>query len=320
MIKRIWSFYLIILGDKYSFSSIEYNRIKKIFPNIIHISYKEKSVSKSIAEITIALKKNDLIILNTQAVLHPKLITYLTNLEIHGIEYITIEHFLETYLQKCFITEELSTNTSFFEEIHRYSRFQYLQKRFVDYVSIFVLLIPTLIAIIYTKFKINQESPGTIFFKQERVGKKEKEFSCIKLRSMHQNSEKNGAVFATDDDPRTFPWGKYIRYKKIDELTQLWNVFIGEMHIIGPRPERKIWTNEFQKSIPYYGQRHLVAPGITGLAQIKYQYGAGKLDAKEKLMYDLYYIKNWSLKLELEIIWKTILFLFTKKREDLSNF
>jgi len=311
---------LIILGDKYSFSAIEYNRIKKHFPKIIHISYKEKTAKKSIDAISIALQTNDLIILNTQAVLHPKLITYLTELEIEGVKYITIEHFLETYLQKCFITEELSTNTSFFEEIHRYSLFQYIQKRIIDYLAIILLFIPTLIAMIYTKFRINKESPGNIFFKQARVGKKEREFSCVKLRSMHQNAEQYGAVFASDDDPRTFPWGKIIRYRKIDELLQIWNVFKGEMHLIGPRPERKIWTNEFQKSIPYYAQRHLVAPGITGLAQIKYQYGAGKLDAKEKLMYDLYYIKNWSLKLELEIIWKTILFLFTKKREDLSNF
>lgn len=311
---------MIILGDKYQFSTIEYNRIKKLFPKIIHISYREKTANKSIDEIKQALEKNDLIILNTKAVLHPKLITYLTNLEIHGVDYITIEHFLENYLQKCFITEELSTDTSFLEEIHRYSHCQYLQKRTIDYLGIIFLLIPTLIAIVYTKFKINKESPGDIFFKQTRVGKSEKEFRCVKLRSMHQNAEQHGAAFACDDDPRTFPWGKVIRYKKIDELLQIWNVLKGEMHLIGPRPERKIWTNEFQKSIPYYSQRHLVAPGITGLAQIKYQYGAGKLDAKEKLMYDLYYIKNWSLKLELEIIWKTILFLFTKKRKDLSNF
>ena len=173
---------------------------------------------------------------------------------------------------------------------------------------------------IYSKYRINNESPGKLCFKQMRVGRKEKEFCCVKLRSMHQNAEKNGAKFAIDDDPRTYPWGKVIRHRKIDELLQIWNIFKGDMHLVGPRPERKIWTKEFQKVIPYYGQRHLVAPGITGLAQIKYQYGSGKLDAKEKLMYDLYYIKNWSLKLELEVIWKTFLFLLTKRRKDLSNF
>lgn len=313
---------MIILGDKYHFSTIEYNRIKRNFPNLVHISYKKKSLEESINEIEKSLKlnKKKLIVLNTQAILSPKLITYLTKLEIQGIEYITIEHFLESYLQKCFISEELSVNTSFLEDIHPYSLFQYLQKRTIDYIAIILLLVPTLIAMIYTKFKIIKESPGTLFFHQKRVGLKEKEFFCIKFRSMHQDAEKNGAMFASDDDPRTFPWGKTMRYTKIDELMQLWNVFKGEMHFVGPRPERKIWTSQFEKAIPYYGQRHLIAPGITGLAQIKYQYGLGKLDAKEKLMYDLYYIKNWNFALELEIIWKTLLFVLTKKREDLSNF
>jgi lipopolysaccharide/colanic/teichoic acid biosynthesis glycosyltransferase len=137
---------------------------------------------------------------------------------------------------------------------------------------------------------------------------------------MSIDAEKNGPKFALANDPRVFPWGKIIRDRKIDELIQIWNVLKGEMHFVGPRPERKIWTKEFEKSIPYYTQRHIVAPGITGLAQIKYQYGSGKLDAKEKLMYDLYYIKNWNIFLELEIIWKTILFVLTKQRENLSNF
>jgi lipopolysaccharide/colanic/teichoic acid biosynthesis glycosyltransferase len=152
------------------------------------------------------------------------------------------------------------------------------------------------------------------------VGKDGKEFCCIKLRSMCVDAEKNGAQFACKNDPRAFPWGKTIRDKKIDELIQIWNVLKGEMHFVGPRPERKIWTKEFEKSIPFYNQRHVVAPGITGWAQIKYQYGSGKLDAQQKLSYDLYYIKHWSLKFELEIIWKTALFILTKRRENLSNF
>jgi len=314
--------YVIILGEKYSFSDIEYNRLKKSFANITHIKYREETSKKIIDQITTSLKKEKkkLIILNTQAILPSELITYLTKLEIQGIVYMTIENFLEIYLQKCFISEELSINTSFLEDIHNYSLFQYLQKRVIDYLGVFLLLPFTIIAIIYSKYRITKESPGDLFFKQKRVGKKENEFDCIKLRSMHQDAEKEGAQFAKDDDPRTFPWGKTIRYKKIDELMQIWNVLKGEMHLVGPRPERRIWTDEFQKAIPYYTQRHLVAPGITGLAQIKYQYGSGKLDAKEKLMYDLYYIKNWSLRLELQIIWKTTLFLITKQREDLSNF
>jgi lipopolysaccharide/colanic/teichoic acid biosynthesis glycosyltransferase len=313
---------VLILGEKYNFSEIEYNRLKKHFKEIKHVKYKDKAPEETIDKIAVSIKekKKTLIILNTQAILSPKLITYLSKLELQGITYITIENFLETYLQKCFISEELSIDTSFLEDIYDYSTLQYIQKRVIDYIGVFLLFIPTLLAVIYSKYRILKESPGEVFFKQLRVGQKENEFNCIKLRSMHQDAEKRGAQFAEDDDPRTFPWGKVIRYKKIDELMQIWNVIKGEMHLVGPRPERLIWTNEFERSIPYYTQRHLIAPGITGLAQIKYQYGSGKLDAKEKLRNELYYIKYWSVALELQIIWKTILFLITEQREDLSNF
>lgn len=312
---------MIILGDRYTFSEIELNRLKKRFNTIDHISYKTLSTNECINQIEETLDSNNkkLIVLNTKATLDPKLLTFLTKLEVRGIQYITIEHFLENYLHKCLISEEIP-NAAFLEEIHSYTRFQYMQKRFIDYLSVLFLFFPAVIAILYTRYRIQKESPGSLFFKQKRVGLGEKEFCCIKLRSMHPNAEKDGAQFASNNDPRAFPWGQKIRNAKIDEMIQIWNVLKGEMHFVGPRPERKIWTREFEKAIPYYAQRHVVAPGITGLAQIKYQYGSGKLDAKEKLMYDLYYIKNWNLFLELEIIWKTALFVLTKKRNDLSNF
>jgi len=260
-----------------------------------------------------------LILLNTRIRLPHKFLTYLTKLELKGIRYITLEHFLEEYLNKCYISLD-STSNSFLEEIHAYTSFQYFQKRIVDYIAVFSLFPITLLAITYSWYKVYKESPGALFFQQKRVGLAEQEFTCIKLRSMHLNAEENGAQFASENDPRVFPWGKFLRHSKLDELIQLWNVFKGEMHFVGPRPERKIWTKEFEKSIPFYTQRHVVAPGITGLAQIKYQYGSGKLDAEQKLMYDLYYIKNWSLWLELKVIWKTALFVLTSKKKDLSNF
>jgi len=312
---------MIILGDRYSFSQVEIERLSKKFNNIVHISYKNTTPSNIINKIEEVLKQKDtsVIILNTQASLSPKLISYLKKLELKSIEYITIEIFLEKYLHKCLILEDSNT-TSSLDNIHGYSLSQYIQKRIIDYISIIVLLIPTILTIIYSKYRVNKESPGSLFFRQLRVGKDEKEFWCIKLRSMSLDAEKDGAKFACDNDPRAFPWGNTLRHSKLDELIQLYNVFKGEMHFVGPRPERKIWTQEFEKSIPYYNQRAVVAPGITGLAQIKYQYGSGKLDAQQKLMYDLYYIKNWSIKLELEVIWKTALFVLTKKRENLSNF
>jgi len=243
-------------------------------------------------------------------------------LEIKGIDYISIEEFLEKYLKKCLVSGDRDDKQLFLNGISSYTKFQYFQKRVIDYLAIVTLLIPTLIAIVYSYYrvKIRGESPnGSIFFKQKRVGKSKKEFWCIKLRSMDIDAEKNGAKFATDNDPRAFPWGKTIRKYKIDELIQLWNVFKGEMHFVGPRPERMIWVKEFEKTIPFYNQRHLVASGITGLAQIKYQYGRGRLDAKEKLTYDLYYIKNWSLKLELEIIFGTASFILGMVKRKLLN-
>ncbi len=312
---------MIILGDRYPFSKIEKERLKKEFHTINYISYKNISTSKLIRKLKKILAKDSVstVVLNTEATVPSKLITYLSKLELRGVEYITIENFLEKYLHKCLITKE-SDDNYFLKDIKPYSKWQYLQKRFIDYIGIAFLLIPTTVAIVYSKYRINRESAGSLFFRQLRVGKDRKEFWCIKLRSMRVDAEKDGARFATENDPRTFPWGKIIRDRKIDELIQLWNVAKGEMHLVGPRPERRIWTREFKKSIPFYCERHVVAPGITGLAQIKYQYGSGKLDAQEKLSYDLYYIKNWSLKLELEIIYKTALFLLTNKRKNLSNF
>ena len=312
---------MIILGDRYTFSKIELERLKKRFSTINHISYKNMGIQKSIKSVESVLKQADitLIVLNTKVKLPHKFVTYLSKLEIKGVKYITLEHFLEKYLNKCYISLDSKSN-SLLEEIHSYTPFQYCQKRVIDYTAVITLLPITLIAIVYTWFRVKKESPGSLFFKQKRVGLTEREFTCIKLRSMHLDAEKDGAQFAKKDDPRTFPWGKKIRDSKLDELIQLWNVFKGEMHFVGPRPERKIWTKEFAKSIPYYSQRHVVAPGITGLAQIKYQYGSGKLDAQQKLMYDLYYIKHWNIILEIKVIWKTAVFVLTKKREDLSNF
>lgn len=312
---------MIILGDRYTFSELELTQLGNKFNTINHISYRTISAKESmrLIERFISTTNSQLIILNTKAILPHKLLTYLTKLEIRGVKYITIEHCLEKYLHKCFITKE-SRDMAFLENIQCYSSFQYFQKRVIDFVGILILFIPTIFAISYSKYRVSVESPGKLFFRQTRIGLGEHKFCCIKLRSMHLDAEKNGAQFACKDDPRTFPWGKTIRHTKVDELLQLWNVLKGEMHLVGPRPERRIWTKEFEKTIPFYSKRHIVAPGITGLAQIEYHYGAGELDAEQKLMYDLFYIKNWSLALELKVIWKTILFILGKRKKHLLNF
>lgn len=309
---------MIILGDKYSFSKTELKCLKKYFSNMTSISYRYKGAKESILQVENALKNSNpsLIVLNTKVQLPHEFLTYLTKLEDKGIEYITLEQLLEKYLKKCYIPVDADTPLS---DIRAYTPWQYCQKRLIDYLAVISLTPLTLLTIFYSLYRVKKESPGSLFFHQKRVGLEETEFSCIKLRSMHLDAEVNGAQFAVENDPRTFPWGQRIRNNKLDELIQLWNVLKGEMHFVGPRPERKIWTQEFDKSIPHYAQRHIVSPGITGLAQIKYQYGSGKLDAEQKLMYDLYYIKNWNIFLEIKVIWETAIFVLIKRKKDLSN-
>lgn len=159
---------------------------------------------------------------------------------------------------------------------------------------------------IVTAILIKIESPGPIFYKQERVGKNGQPFILMKFRSMRVDAEKAGPVWASKDDDRTTRVGKIIRKIRIDEIPQFWNIFRGEMDFVGPRPERQHFVSQLAQEIPYYEQRHLIAPGLTGWAQIKYPYGASIEDARQKLQYDLYYIKNQSLVLDGIILFETI--------------
>jgi sugar transferase (PEP-CTERM system associated) len=159
---------------------------------------------------------------------------------------------------------------------------------------------------IVTAILIKLESPGPILYKQERVGKNGQSFILMKFRSMRTDAEKAGPVWASKDDDRTTRVGKIIRKLRIDEIPQFWNIFRGEMDFVGPRPERQHFVTQLAQEIPYYEQRHLIAPGLTGWAQIKYPYGASIEDARQKLQYDLYYIKNQSLVLDGIILFETI--------------
>lgn len=173
-------------------------------------------------------------------------------------------------------------------------------------LAVIGLIISLPIAIL-TAILIKLESRGTVFYRQERVGKNGKIFKVIKFRSMRSDAEKDGKpVWATADDDRVTRVGKIIRKIRIDEIPQFWNIIKGEMSFVGPRPERPHFVEQLAKEIPFYEHRHLVAPGLTGWAQIKYPYGASVEDARQKLQYDLYYIKNQSLTLDLVIILETI--------------
>jgi sugar transferase (PEP-CTERM system associated) len=157
-----------------------------------------------------------------------------------------------------------------------------------------------------TSVLIKLDSSGPILYKQQRVGKNGSPFTVLKFRSMRTDAEKAGPVWASEQDDRTTRVGKVIRKLRIDEIPQFWNIIRGEMDFVGPRPERPHFVSQLAQEIPYYEQRHLIAPGLTGWAQIKYPYGASIEDARQKLQYDLYYIKNQSLMLDAIILFETI--------------
>ncbi len=154
---------------------------------------------------------------------------------------------------------------------------------------------------------IKLTSPGPIFFSQIRVGRNGKNFRLYKFRTMRQDAEaKTGAVWAQQNDPRITPVGKFLRKTRLDEIPQLWNVVRGDMGFVGPRPERPEFVQWLVEAIPYYHLRHIIRPGLTGWAQVKYQYGASLEETKEKLQYDLYYAKHMCLALDLLIIFETV--------------
>jgi len=181
-------------------------------------------------------------------------------------------------------------------------------KRVIDILASLALGLFTLLILPIVSILIKINSPGPIFYRQKRVGQDNRIFEVLKFRTMFMDAEKNGVQWARKDDLRITGVGKFFRKTRIDELPQLWNVLRGDMAFVGPRPERPefAFSNELLAKIPFYQIRHTIKPGLTGWAQIKYPYGSSIEDTTQKLQYDLYYIKNRSLALELAIILKTI--------------
>lgn len=153
---------------------------------------------------------------------------------------------------------------------------------------------------------IKLDSRGPVFYRQERVGLDGKGYQLWKFRSMRTDAEKNGAVWARQNDDRVTRVGRFIRKTRIDEIPQVFNVLLGDMSFVGPRPERPVFVEQLKQQIPFYGLREAVKPGITGWAQIRYPYGASVEDARNKLEFDLYYVKNGSLFLDVAIIFHTV--------------
>ncbi len=180
-------------------------------------------------------------------------------------------------------------------------------KRTMDVVLAAVGLVLALPVLLLTALAIKIGSPGPVLYHQKRTGLSGRTFTVHKFRSMRPDAEaRTGAVWSTVGDPRVTRVGRFLRRTRLDELPQLWNVLRGDMSFVGPRPERPEFVAELTKLIPFYGERHVVRPGLTGWAQVRHSYGTSVEDAMQKLQYDLYYIKNLSIALDLFIILETI--------------
>ena len=202
---------------------------------------------------------------------------------------------------------EYLSNNDFNYSVSNYSQnINWRIKRLGDIIISLFLLITTSPIIILFSILIKLEDNGPIFYKQYRTGLYGKKFIIVKLRSMKDNSEKNGAVWAKKNDPRVTKIGRILRQTRIDELPQLWPVFIGDMSLIGPRPERPEIEKYLIKEIPFYKFRNTIRPGLSGWAQVNYNYGASVEDSKKKFSYEVFYLKNFSLFLDLLIFFKTI--------------
>ncbi len=203
--------------------------------------------------------------------------------------------------------EQLYPSWLIFAEGFRFSSVFRLVRRAVNFLVALAGLVISLPLLPFIVLAVKLDSSGPVVYRQQRVGRRGVIFYCYKFRTMRVDAEADtGATWASDDDPRITRVGKFLRSSRLDEIPQLWCVLKGDMHFVGPRPERPEFVQWLSKEIPYYGVRHVVRPGLTGWAQVQYKYGNTLADAREKLQYDLFYIKNASLGLDLLIMFQTI--------------
>tara|TARA_X000000950_G_scaffold269366_1_gene347913 strand:- start:226 stop:1458 length:1233 start_codon:yes stop_codon:yes gene_type:complete len=286
-----------IIGNLYKFSDHEIKtltdkRFKIFFYDELH-QYSDKIDSK--------YDINDLVVINMAAE------TFQNNKLLSSVSTISLSEFMENYLRKLYIDDKAN-----FININRYNKSSLIFKRIIDYVAVF-LLVPVLIivSIYIIIMKLLKGYGGNFIFIQKRYGINQNIFSLFKLRTMHIDSDSQGNT--VKDDQRIYSFAKFLRKFRLDELPQIINIIFGEMHLVGPRAEWVKLSDEYSEHIDNYALRNIVRPGITGWAQVLYQYGFDINDSKQKLMYELYYIKNWTIWLELEICIKTFAVILDKK-------
>mgnify|MGYP001343680600 CR=1 FL=1 len=286
-----------IIGNLYKFDHLEIEILKNKKFKINFYDDLNHYLSDSVAKPEIS----------KLAVINLSSVTAQDNNVLSSINSISLGKFMENYLRKVYIDDKTSDN-----DINKYSKSDMLFKRLIDFIAIIVLfpvLILTSIYVIFAKF-LNGYG-GSFIYLQERYGKSQNIFLLFKFRTMHRDSDSQGNT--TINDKRIYPFANVLRKFRLDELPQIINIIFGDMHLVGPRAEWIKLSDEYSKKIDNYYLRNIVRPGLTGWAQVLYQYGFDVKDSKQKLMYELYYIKNWTVWLELEICIKTILVILDKK-------
>ena len=230
----------------------------------------------------------------------------LLHCKLNGTEIIDIQTFYEQMTRKLLI-ENFQPSSFIYANGFRITVIGRFMKRVLDIFLSLVGIVLSFPAWLVVAYLVRSDSPGPVFFRQVRVGEWGRHFTLYKFRTMREDAEKEtGAVWATENDPRITKVGAFLRKSRLDELPQLLNVLMGDMSFVGPRPERPEFVEKLSLSIPYYFARHTVKPGVTGWAQVLYPYGASEEDAFEKLRYDLYYLKNYSMTMDVLIILETI--------------
>jgi len=230
----------------------------------------------------------------------------LLEMRLAGVAFDHLASVYEEYTGKIAV-ENLRPSWLIFSSGFRKGRLLLASKRLMDVIVSLIGLTVSLPVLALLAAAVKITSPGPALYHQQRVGQHGRLFMVHKLRSMRVDAEaQSGAVWARAGDARATPLGRFLRRTRLDELPQLWNILMGDMSLVGPRPERAEFVRELTQGIPFYGQRHVVKPGLTGWAQVRYTYGASVEDAMEKLQYDLFYIKNASIAFDLFIIFKTV--------------
>ncbi|HJV26846.1 MAG TPA: TIGR03013 family XrtA/PEP-CTERM system glycosyltransferase [Aromatoleum sp.] len=230
----------------------------------------------------------------------------LLDCKLRGVRVMDLSSFFERVQGKVRI-DSLKASWLIYGDGFRQSPMRTFTKRCFDLAAAFLLLLPALPIMAVTSILILLEDGGPVFYRQERVGRAGRIFRVVKFRSMRRDAESDGKPrWATSHDDRVTRVGRILRRLRIDELPQLFNVISGEMSLVGPRPERPYFVDQLSHQVPFYAVRHSVKPGVTGWAQVRYQYGASIDEAIEKLQYDLYYVKNHTLVLDTLVLFETV--------------